>query len=36
MGGDSLMFVDSEIDIKLAEMNTSSLQEKAPVSVDGF
>jgi len=36
MGGDILMFVDSEIDIKLAEMNTSSLQEKAPVSVDGF
>lgn len=36
MGGDGLMFVDSEVDTKLAEMNTSSLQESAPVSVDGF
>lgn len=36
LGGDGLMFVDSEVDIKLAEMNTSDLQERAPVSVDGF
>lgn len=36
LGADGLMFVDSEVDIKLAEMNTSNLQESAPVSVDGF
>jgi hypothetical protein len=36
LGGDGLMFVDSEIDSRLAEMNTSDLQEKAPVSVEGF
>jgi len=36
LGGDSVMFVDSEVDIKLAELNTSDLQEKAPLSVGGF
>jgi len=36
LGGDAIIFVDSEIDIKLAEMNTSDLQESAPVSVEGF
>lgn len=36
LGGDGLMFVDSEVDAKLAELNTSNLQESAPVSVDGF
>jgi hypothetical protein len=36
LGGDAVMFVDSDADIRLAEMNTSDLQEKAPVSVEGF
>lgn len=36
VGGDGLMFIDTEIDIRLAEMNTNSLQETAPISVDGF
>ena len=36
LGRDAVMFVDSEVDIKLAERNTSDLQEKAPVSVEGF
>lgn len=36
MGGDGLIFIDSEIDSRLAEMNTSDLLEKAPVSVQGF
>jgi hypothetical protein len=30
------LFFDTEIDVELAEMKTSDLQEKAPVSVDGF
>ena len=36
LGGDSLMVFEAEIDIALAEMNTSALLEKAPVSVEGF
>lgn len=36
IGGDAVMFFDSEMDIGLAEMNTTDQQEKAPVSVDGF
>ena len=36
LGRDSVLFFDTEIDVKLAEMKTSDLQEKAPVSVDGF
>ncbi len=36
LGGDSIMFVDSEVDIKLAELNTTALEEKAPASVNGF
>jgi hypothetical protein len=36
LGGDSVIFVDANLDAKLAEMNESDLQEKAPVSVDGF
>ncbi len=36
LGNDSLMFFDTDVDIKLAEMNTSTLQEQAPVSVEGF
>lgn len=36
LGGDSLMIFDAEVDIKLAEMNTSTLLEQAPVSVSGF
>ncbi|WPJ94843.1 hypothetical protein SH580_15530 [Coraliomargarita algicola] len=36
IGGDAVMFVDSEVDVRLAELNTSDLQEKAPVSVEGF
>ena len=36
LGGDSVMFVDSDVDTRLAEMNTSDLQEKAPISVEGF
>jgi hypothetical protein len=36
IGSDSVMFVDSEVDIKLAELNANDLQDKAPVSVEGF
>ena len=36
LGRDSVLFFDTEIDIELAEMQTSDLLEKAPVSVDGF
>jgi hypothetical protein len=36
LSGDSVIFVDADLDAKLAEMNESDLQEKAPVSVDGF
>ena len=36
LGRDSVLFFDTEIDIELAEMKTSDLQEKAPISVDGF
>ena len=36
LGRDSVLFFDTEIDVELAEMKTSDLQEKAPVSVDGF
>ena len=36
LGSDSVLFFDTEIDIDLAEMKTSDLQEKAPVSVNGF
>jgi hypothetical protein len=36
MGGDAVMFVDTEVDIKLDELNTNDLQEKAPTSVEGF
>lgn len=36
LGGDSLMLFDAELDVKLAEMNTSNLLEAAPVSVEGF
>ena len=35
-GRDSVLFFDTEIDVELAEMKTSDLEEKAPVSVDGF
>jgi hypothetical protein len=30
------LFFDTKIDLELAEMKTSDLQEKAPVSVEGF
>ena len=36
LGRDSVLFFDTEIDVELAEMKASDLQEKAPVSVDGF
>ena len=36
LGRDSVLFFDTEIDVELAKMKTSDLQEKAPVSVDGF
>ncbi|HBR93295.1 MAG TPA: hypothetical protein DEA90_03935 [Opitutae bacterium] len=36
IGADAVMFVDAEADVRLAQMNTSDLQEKAPVSVEGF
>jgi len=36
LGGDAVMFVDAEVDTKLAELNTNDLLEKAPVSVEGF
>lgn len=36
MGGDSLMFVDAQVDAKLAELNTNDLIQKAPMSVSGF
>jgi hypothetical protein len=35
-GKDSVLIFETEIDVELAEMKTSDLQEKAPVSVDGF
>ena len=36
LGRDSVLFFDTEIDVELAEMKASDLQEKAPISVDGF
>jgi hypothetical protein len=36
LGGDSILFVASGVDERLAKLNDSDLQEKAPVSVDGF
>ena len=36
LGRDSVLFFDTDIDVELAEMKTSDLQEKAPVSVGGF
>ena len=36
LGRDSVLFFDTKIDVELAEMKASDLQEKAPVSVDGF
>jgi hypothetical protein len=36
LGGDAVLFVATDVDTKLAEMNTSDLQEKAPLSVEGF
>ena len=36
LGRDSVLFFDTKIDLELAEMKTSDLQEKAPVSVEGF
>ncbi|MGZ0707330.1 hypothetical protein ACWPKO_03215 [Coraliomargarita sp. W4R53] len=36
LGGNAVIFVDSEMDTSLSELNTNDLQEKAPVSVDGF
>ena len=36
LGRDSVLFFDTEIDVELAEMKASDLEEKAPVSVDGF
>lgn len=36
MGGDAILFVDSGIDETLAKLNESDLQNKAPVSVNGF
>ncbi|MEC8209000.1 MAG: hypothetical protein VX051_00935, partial [Verrucomicrobiota bacterium] len=36
LGRDSVLFFDTEIDVELAEMKTSDLQKRAPVSVNGF
>lgn len=36
LGGDSILFVESDVDVELAQLNESDLQEKAPVSVEGF
>lgn len=36
LGGDRILFIDAKIDTSLAEMSTSDLLEKAPVSIDGF
>jgi len=36
LGGDSVLFVGSGFDESLAKLNESDLQQKAPVSVDGF
>ncbi len=36
LGSDRILFVDATVDVALAEMNTSDLLEKAPVSVNGF
>ena len=36
IGGDKLMFVEADIDKRLAEMNTNELLESAPISVEGF
>ncbi|MDQ8194976.1 hypothetical protein QEH59_11105 [Coraliomargarita sp. SDUM461004] len=36
LGGNAIMFFDTEVDTRLAAMNTSDLQEKAPMSVEGF
>ena len=34
--GNSILFVDSDADEGLAKLNESDLQEKAPISVEGF
>jgi len=36
MGSDRILFVNAKIDTALAEMNENDLQEKAPISVNGF
>ena len=36
MRGSGMLFVDADVDEKLAKMNESDLQKKAPVSVEGF
>lgn len=36
MGGDTVLFIDADTDKDLAEMNVNDLEEKAPVSVEGF
>ena len=36
IGNDKLMFIEADIDKRLAEMNTNELQQSAPISVNGF
>ena len=36
IGSDKLMFIESDIDERLAEMNINELQQSAPISVNGF
>lgn len=36
LGGDSILFVDTNVDESLARFRESDLQQKAPDSVDGF
>ena len=36
IGSDKLMFIETDIDERLAEMNINELQQSAPISVNGF
>ncbi|MEC8333411.1 MAG: hypothetical protein VXZ83_04720 [Verrucomicrobiota bacterium] len=36
IGSDRLMFIETDIDERLAEMNMNELQQSAPISVNGF
>jgi len=36
LGGDAVLFVDSQVDTTLVDLHTANLEERAPASVEGF